>query len=141
MPDQLVDHFLKRMNSLNSDNIDSVLVDVYTEQVTFIDPVKKIDGLDKLTHYFAELYQGVDRCQFTLQHSVCQQQHCTIEWQMTLRHKQLAKNRDIVVDGISVLHYAADKVAYQRDYYDLGAMIYEQVPLLGGLIKKIRHGL
>lgn len=141
MSDQPVEHFLSNMNRLNSANINSVLDEVYAEHVTFIDPVKQIDGRDKLSHYFTELYRGVERCQFTLKHSVCQDQHYVMEWQMTLRHKQLAKHRDIVVDGISVLHYAADRVTYQRDYYDLGAMIYEQVPLLGGLIKKIRHGL
>ena len=140
MPDQQVNHFLNSMNMLNSNNINSVLADVYTEQTTFIDPVKKIQGLAELTHYFAELYKGVDSCQFTLKHSICQNQHYALEWQMTLRHKQLAKNRDIVVDGISILQFADNKVAYQRDYYDLGAMIYEQVPLLGHLIKKIRHG-
>jgi len=29
-------------------------------------------------------------------------------------------------------------VTYHRDYFDLGALIYERVPVLGGLIRGIK---
>ena len=141
MSDQLVKGFLARMNSLQPENISSVLADTYTTQATFIDPVKKIQGLDKLIVYFTELYTGVEHCQFRLNHALKQDQQYALDWQMILRHKQLAKHRDIVVDGVSMLHFVDGKVDYQRDYYDLGAMIYEQIPILGHIVKKIRHGL
>ncbi|WHI49643.1 hypothetical protein P3339_14310 [Microbulbifer sp. MLAF003] len=35
----------------------------------------------------------------------------------------------------------SDKVFYHEDFYDMGAMVYEQVPLLGSLIRKIKSRL
>ena len=57
---------------------------------------------------------------------------------MRLRHKTLAPKRDILLNGVSVLHYRQDLIHYQRDYYDLGAMVYEQIPILGAVIRKIK---
>jgi hypothetical protein len=35
----------------------------------------------------------------------------------------------------------AGKVRYHRDYFDLGAMLYEHLPLLGSLVKTIKRRL
>jgi limonene-1,2-epoxide hydrolase len=51
------------------------------------------------------------------------------------------KGKPIAVDGITMLKIADDRVVYHRDYYDLGQMVYENIPLIGRLIKKIKRAL
>ncbi len=34
-----------------------------------------------------------------------------------------------------------DSIIYHKDYYDLGEMVYEHVPILGFVIKKIKGKL
>ena len=45
------------------------------------------------------------------------------------------------LDGASHLRLADNRIAYQRDYYDLGAMLYEHIPLLGGAVRAVKARL
>lgn len=141
MIDQQVKHFLQQLNQLNSDNVDEILPTVYSQTIEFIDPVKNLKGLPEVSRYFSEMYQGVEHCHFTAREQISDQHQYALEWTMDFRHKTLAKGRNIQVDGISHLRFQDQQVYYHRDYYDLGALIYEQVPLLGIFIRKIRHAL
>ncbi|HGP4674712.1 TPA: nuclear transport factor 2 family protein, partial [Vibrio cholerae O1] len=39
------------------------------------------------------------------------------------------------------LHFAEGKVTYHRDYFDMGEMLYEQLPVLGQVIRAIKRRL
>jgi len=141
MIDTRVQHFIQRLNELNSDNVDAILPTVYSQNIEFIDPIKSLNGLPEVNHYFSEMYQGVEHCHFTARQHISEQHRYALEWTMNFKHKTLAKGRNIQVDGISHLRFHGQQICYHRDYYDLGALIYEQVPLLGMFIRKIRHAL
>lgn len=118
------------------------LPDIYAEQVLFIDPAHRIEGLAALTDYFAALYQRLAYCRFEI---VSQQQQGTqawLSWVMTFSHPRLAAGQPIRVEGATRLEFdAAGKVMVHRDYFDLGAMLYEQLPLLGPLVRLIKGRL
>jgi hypothetical protein len=44
------------------------------------------------------------------------------------------------LEGISHLRFG-EKIDYHRDYFDLGQMVYEQIPLVGRIIKTIKKRL
>jgi len=44
----------------------------------------------------------------------------------------------IVVPGVSVIHFG-EKVTAQRDYFDVGAMLYERLPLIGWLLRWVKR--
>jgi hypothetical protein len=65
-----------------------------------------------------------------------------VQWQMNFSHPRLKGGKTIVVDGASYLRFnEAGKVSYHRDYFDLGAMLYEQLPLLGRIIVAVKRRL
>ncbi|HDY7901818.1 TPA: nuclear transport factor 2 family protein, partial [Vibrio vulnificus] len=51
------------------------------------------------------------------------------------------KGACVEVKGVSHLKFEAGKVIYHRDYFDLGEMLYENLPLLGGIIRAIKQRL
>ncbi len=57
---------------------------------------------------------------------------------MTYQHPQLNKAQPIKVAGSSQLQGTKDKVIFQRDYVDLGAMLYEHIPMVGNVIQYIK---
>ena len=59
---------------------------------------------------------------------------------MLLQHPKLNSGKIFSVPGVSIIRYE-DKIYSHRDYFDLGAMLYEQLPLLGGLIRMIKRKL
>ena len=62
-------------------------------------------------------------------------------WTMKFTSSKMNKGKPISVDGITMLVIENDKITYHRDYYDLGQMLYENVPLLGLIIKRIKRSL
>lgn len=139
MDNHLMHDFVKNINSLTSHNITEKLSQIYTSEIEFIDPVKGINGIEALTDYFNNLYKRVDHCHFTITNHVNDGDTHSIEWQMTLKHQKLAKNNEIVLDGASFIRFEDNKVCYHRDYYDLGALIYERIPILGSAVRTVRN--
>jgi len=136
-----LESFLEIYAKLDAENLD-LLDHIYSADVSFIDPAHKIEGLVALKKYFFELYQNVSSVKFSFTHHQQQVSDAYIQWQMTIRHPRLKGNREIVVPGISYLHYdQMGKVEFHRDYFDLGVMLYEQLPLLGNIIKRIKRRL
>ena len=114
---------------------------IYDSQVTFVDPVAVHIGLGALDGYFRRLLTGCSRCDFVIREQVFGETQGWLNWTMTFANPRLNGGRDIEVDGSSVLAICDDRITFQRDYYDLGAMLYEQIPVLGGLIRHIRGRL
>ena len=116
------------------------LAELYDDNVVFIDPVLRVSGLLPLWQYMQHGRQGLLSCRFDfLGSGITQNSALSIEWRMSLRHERLAGGREIQVDGISVLEFSTDGlINVQRDYYDLGALFYENVPLIGRLIRCIK---
>lgn len=118
------------------------LPEVYADEVVFIDPAHRIEGLAALGDYFAALYQRLAYCRF----EIISQQHegaqAWLSWVMTFSHPRLAAGQPIRVEGATRLEFDAEgKVRVHRDYFDLGALLYEQLPLLGPLVRVIKGRL
>ena len=62
-----------------------------------------------------------------------------IYWQMHLRHKKINSGNTITVEGHSLLRRQDNRVIYHRDYFDIGSMIYEHLPVLGWIIRLIKR--
>lgn len=139
MDNLVVTNFVDNINSLSRDNVSEVLYKTYTNGIEFIDPIKGINGLEELTNYFVSLYKSVDHCHFTINNCIANGNHYSIEWEMNLQHQRLAKNKEITLDGASFIRFQDSKVCYHRDYYDLGALVYERIPLLGSAVRMVRN--
>lgn len=116
------------------------LAAIYSEDVVFCDPAHSIEGLDALTGYFAKLAKELLSCTFDIEHVAELDGEAFVIWTMTFRHASLKHGKEISVPGASHLR-CTDKISYHRDYFDLGAMLYEQLPVLGHAIKLIKHRL
>lgn len=131
-------HFCELFNELDKGNLRK-LQQVYSEDICFQDPFGQVTGLDALTEYFAGAYRNVISCRFRFGEPVIQHGHCAIPWVMELRHKRIRGGQMVAVDGISHLDIRDGRVCYHRDYFDAGQLLYENLPLLGSLIRRIRE--
>jgi hypothetical protein len=114
---------------------------IYHSQVVFIDPVSQYDGVEALECYFSQLLKKVKYCHFDVQPALVQGDDASLFWRMEYAHPALNKGQGISMNGASHLRLAENRVIYQRDYYDLGAMLYEHVPVLGGAIRALKARL
>jgi limonene-1,2-epoxide hydrolase len=130
-------NFFDIYQKLSTNNLD-LLSTIYHPDVTFIDPIHHVEGYDELFNYFKNLYENLSACNFVIQHIIYDGKQATVYWEMTYIHKKLNKGHPVTVQGCSHLQGQDDKVIYHRDYLDLGAMLYEQLPVIGRFIKWIK---
>jgi hypothetical protein len=130
--------FIDVYSGLSTDNL-STLESVYHPDVTFVDPLHKVEGFPALLRSFQTSYQNLLQCDFIIDHVFEANQEAAVYWRMNFRHKSLNSANPITVTGHSQLRARDNKVVFHRDYLDVGAMIYEHVPLLGRLIKTIKQ--
>ena len=133
----IVEQLERLYDNLNEDSI-GMLDEVYHDEVTFADPIHHVQGIENLKTYFRNTIKGIDYCHFAFAERARQGDDVFVSWQMRLKHPSLAKGREIVLPGVSHLQLVDDKIISQVDYYDAGAMVYEHVPILGTVIKKIK---
>jgi limonene-1,2-epoxide hydrolase len=133
-----VDDFIDVYNKLNVNNLQT-LENVYHNDIHFQDPLHTVNGRKHLIQYFEKMYMNISYCHFEITHSFNSENEAAIYWEMTYRHPSLNKGENILVDGHSRLRVVDRKVIYHRDYFDLGNLIYQNVPVLGGLISWINN--
>lgn len=133
-----LDRFRDLFNRLDAGNLDQ-LPSVYAENIQFEDPFSSVSGLDQLTHYFAGAYANVIACRFDFGEPVVNGENVGITWVMYLRHKRIRRGQEIHVEGMSRLVIRNGKVARHRDYFDAGQLLYENLPVVGGLIRWVRN--
>ena len=114
------------------------LDEVYSNHVQFADPVHQIDGVLALREYLADMLQNARSCRFQYHETAVIEGQAFIKWQMQVKHPRLKNGREIQVKGISEIRYN-DKIYFHEDYYDVGAMLYENVPVLGGVVRLLKR--
>lgn len=113
---------------------------IYTEDILFKDPVHEINGLDNLLTYMNGLAQRLHYCEFEFSDSLIQGDRACLVWDMYFAHPAIRRGADLSLPGTTIL--TLDKgVSFQQDYYDLGAMLYEHLPLLGMGIQAVKKRL
>jgi hypothetical protein len=131
MSDAVIEKFCEVYQQLNKENI-------YSNNVIFVDAVERIEGLDELQRYFNRLYKNISFCRFDIEQTIVGQGQASVIWTMTFSHQRLKSGKSIEVHGCSHLKFT-EKIYYHRDYLDLGEMVYEQLPLLGRVIKLVKR--
>lgn len=129
------------------------LADIYSNDVVFIDPIAAHSGIMSVKAYFTKLLRNAKNCDFAIQ-SIDkisprdkEESNATailaysVTWKMTYATSGINKGKPIHVDGITQLKIKNNKIIFHRDYYDLGQMVYENIPLLGRIIKRIKRTL
>lgn len=130
-------NFVEIYQSLGVDNL-ALLDEIYHPQVTFIDPAHEISGLVNLRRYFKQLYTNLEACEFVIDNVFYQNNQAAIYWTMRYRHPKLNGGKTVIVEGHSTIQGAGKVVTFHRDYLDLGSMLYEQIPLLGRIIRMLK---
>lgn len=118
-----------------------LLDEVYHQDVVFEDAAHRLEGWDALQKYFETLYANVKRCDFIIKEHQQVGDSGFLTWTMNLEHPKLQKGTQVQVNGVSHLKFHEGRVIYHRDYFDLGEMLYENLPVLGAVIKSIKQRL
>jgi hypothetical protein len=143
MADENSERIIKLFNDLRKDNL-QILDGFYDPQVKFVDPLGKIQSRKDIKAYYKNLYQNVTSIRFEFDEIIGSNNNYSAPWVMYLKAKNLNNEEEIAVSGVSVIKFREGKgglVYYHRDYFDMGEFIYQHVPILGFIIRKVNDKL
>lgn len=112
---------------------------LYSPDVIFEDPLHRAEGLDAVRRHFERLNTNLRVCRFDYGRAFIEADEAVLSWTMKLELRR-GPRHPVVVPGMTYLRFA-DRISYQRDHFDAGALVYEHVPLLGGLIRLLKRRL
>lgn len=128
--------FYRDPKATDLDRIDRL----YTQDVEFHDPVHSIHGRLALKNYLKTLYTDNPDIKFTYLDDQIGENSATITWRMRFSHRRLNGGRAVELKGVTLIRFT-DRIYFHEDYYDLGAMLYQHVPVLGWVIRFINRRL
>lgn len=126
--------FYQKANRSSLDRLDRI----YTQDVEFRDPLHKVLGILALKSHIKNLYANSNGIEFEYTDEQHNENSATIAWIMQFSHPALAGGKNIKLRGITQIRFT-DRIYYQEDFYDLGAMLYEHIPVLGTLIRFVNR--
>ncbi|MBQ4875904.1 nuclear transport factor 2 family protein [Pseudoalteromonas luteoviolacea] len=134
--EQHLNNFVDIYNQLSDKNL-NLLKNIYDDCVVFSDPLHKVEGIEALTKYFENLYANVSSISFDIKEHYVVDNKGFLYWEMHFSHSKLNNKKNITVAGHSHLTFKGSKVINHRDYFDVGALLYRNIPLLGSVIKTL----
>ena len=135
----IVENFCLYYKEFNQDSI-AGLDSIYDQKAVFEDPIGKVEGLNDLKHHFRKMMSNVSYCRFVITDVVANDGQAFITWTMSFAHPKLNGHKKITVNGVSEIKFD-ERITYHRDYFDVGSMFYEQVPILKTIIQALKKRL
>lgn len=113
---------------------------VYAEHIEFSDPIHRVTGLDEMERYFEGLYENITYIEFNFHNALVNGDEGAVHWTMIYRHPRLkGGKKDIRVEGVSLLRWRDGKITRHQDIFDAGSLLYEHLPILGSVIRKLKE--
>lgn len=113
--------------------------EVYSEDAYFRDPFNEVTGLAPIQHVFADMFVRLIEPRFTIVETIEQAHGVMLIWDFDFRIRGLKPDLPRRIHGASHIRFAADgRVAYHRDYWDAAGELYEQLPLVGSLMRWLK---
>jgi limonene-1,2-epoxide hydrolase len=114
------------------------MAEVYTEDCYFKDPFNEVRGLAHTQRIFLHMYEVLNDPRFVITGRVEQGSECFLTWDFLFTMKRLVKSEQCI-RGASHLKLAADgRIAYHRDYWDAAEELYEKLPVLGSVMRRLK---
>jgi steroid Delta-isomerase len=134
-----LDRFAAYWESLTPAGV-AALASYYTEDATFRDPFNHVRGYTAIQRIFTEMFERLIDPRFRVIETLQQDQAALLVWTFTFRIKAFQPKVSRTIEGTTLIRFAPDgRVREHRDYWDAAGELYEQLPLIGGVLRALRR--
>ncbi len=130
-------HFKKMYQTFDNNTV-SKLPQLYSPSVKFKDPIHELEGLEPLSRYFSNFCKPETHCQFYFINEIVTSYQAFFQWKMHYSHPKLSAGEKLMLNGGTMIKFGSH-IVYHEDFYDMGAMIYQHLPVIGWAVKKINN--
>ncbi|MEQ1802322.1 MAG: nuclear transport factor 2 family protein [Gammaproteobacteria bacterium] len=124
---------------MTADSVRDLTASVYAPEGYLNDTLVGIDGADRIEAYFGHTIEKSRLLKVEFLDRAPVGTDWYVRWRMTVVADGLNGGDEVVTYGVTQFRFDADgRVLIHKDFWDAGTGIYEQLPVLGGLIGRIR---
>ena len=128
--------FFETLSPATLDHIATLAV----PELRFVDPFNDVTGRARVRALLGHMFETLEAPRFVVLHRACDGDVGLIRWRFTARRPGHAAG--FAIEGMSEVRMAADgRVTAHIDHWDAAGQIYERVPLLGFVLRRIRRRL
>lgn len=140
--DAAIDRLQGYYREITRPNVERLTQQVYAEDAYLCDTLHIARGADQIEAYFLKTADRVNSMQVSILDYSASGREVYTRWAMTIAADDLADGQPVTSYGISHFRFDADgKVILHQDFWDASAGFFEQLPVLGWVIPRIRGGL
>lgn len=112
-----------------------------TNDVLFRDPFNDVRGIDLMRRVFERMFADVADPRFVVSAVACEGDIAFLRWRFTGRTRGSAGG-PLSLEGVSEIHLAENgRVSAHIDHWDAARQLYERLPLLGWVLRRVRRRL
>lgn len=116
----------------------SSIGDVYAPDAHFVDPFNDVRGLPAITRIYAHMFEQMEQPRFHILRQVAQGADAFLVW----RFDGALRGRAFSIEGATALVLDGQGlIADHQDYWDPASQVYERIPLLGAVLRRLRRKL
>jgi ketosteroid isomerase-like protein len=137
---QGIERFKTFFADFSPNKVGKLLDDTYADALYFNDTIKTMRDREALRHYLKESANAVDDCQVEVQDVInTGKGDLYLRWVMKIRFKKFKKSIDTYTIGLSHVRFNAEgRVIFHQDFWDSTQGIFEHVPIVGWMIRKLK---
>lgn len=129
-------HFYEHLEKATLDDIHHC----YAPLAHFKDPFNDVQGLENIRQVFAHMFTTVDEPRFVVTETLIQGQKAFLAWEFHFRMRRWRKGIQQCIRGGTFLRLDAQGMVLEhRDYWDAAEELYEKLPVIGRLMRRLRH--
>lgn len=114
----------------------SQLPEFYTDDCYFKDPFNETRSREDIHRIFTAMFDTLDSPRFIVDEMIGDGAKAFLAWRFEFGWR----GRRMTILGGSHLRFSSDgRVQYHRDYWDVAEELYEKLPVLGWIMRRIRN--
>ncbi len=114
--------------------------ELYAEDAWFQDPFNRVQGHAAISHIFSDMFVRLNSPRFVVTETMLDGDRALLIWDFYFYIKSLKPAQERRIHGTSLIRFAADgRVQSHRDYWDAAGELYEQLPLVGTLMRALKR--
>ncbi len=130
----MIESYARFFETLTRDFTDDDFRSVFNTDAIFADPFQKVVGVEKIITVFRHMYATLENPRFEILEIIGDHHKGYIRWRFYYHTASF--------EGVSRVEFdEAGKVTSHIDYWDAASNIYEQIPVLGSLLRAIKKRL
>ncbi len=113
---------------------------IYSPSVRFSDPFNDVQGLAQVQAIFRHMFETLEQPHFVVTGKVVDGDQCFLLWDFHFRFRAFRRDVAQTIAGTSHLRFDAQGlITLHHDYWDAAHGLYQQMPVLGSLMRWLRR--